>query len=73
MNPKMLRAKFKCTERRHPGGVKLEAVYSDDPEHENKKFWDATPTGSLEMWITEEETARFFELGAEYYIDFTPA
>jgi hypothetical protein len=69
----MLRAKFQCVKKEHPGGIKLSAVYSEDAEHENKKFWQATPSGELEMWITNEETAKFFELGAEYYLDFTPA
>ena len=70
---KTVRAKFQCVMREANGGVKLRAVYSDDPEHENKKFWDATPSGELEMHITNNDAAEFFELGAEYYLDFTRA
>lgn len=71
--PDSVRAKFRCVRREYPGGVKLSAVYSEDPEHENKKFWDATPSADLEMWISNPRAAEFFELGAEYYLDFTPA
>lgn len=70
---KTVRAKFQCVKKELPGGIKLSAVYSEDPEHENKKFWDATPSGNLEMWVTNRDAADFFELGAEYYLDFTPA
>lgn len=52
--------------------VKLSPVYSDDPESENKKFWDATPSGELTMRINNPAAADFFELGREYYLDFTP-
>jgi hypothetical protein len=69
----MIRAKFFVSERKHPGGVQLEAVYSEDPEHENKQFWDATPSAKLEMWINNPDAVRFFEIGKEYYVDFTPA
>ena len=54
------------------GGVKvtMQPVYSNDPESENKKFWEATPTGTIELGIKSEAGAEF-EPGAEYYIDFT--
>lgn len=50
---------------------KFRAVYSNNPEHENKLFWDATPSASLEMTITNPG-GQVFELGHEYYLDFTP-
>lgn len=53
--------------------VKLMPVYSSDPNHENKKFWDATPTGAIEIGCANLEAAAQFELGKEYYVDFTPA
>ena len=78
----IVRAKFWCIEvtqfsggiGREPSGVryKFSPVYSNDPSHENKRFWDATPNGTLEMTV-KNEAAQIFELGREYYIDFTPA
>ncbi len=54
--------------------IKLSPVYGNgDPEHENTKFWQASPSGSIELGTVNEAAARQFELGKEYYIDFTPA
>ncbi len=44
-----------------PGGnVKLRPVYSSDPAHENKKFWDATPNGDITLGINNPEAFEFF-------------
>lgn len=80
-----VRAKFYCSETIRSGwteagtpkvspGVtyKFRAVYSNDPNHENKKFWDATPTADFSMTINNPG-AQIFEVGREYYLDFTPA
>jgi hypothetical protein len=37
---------------------------------EKTKFWQATPSGSLEMSITNPNAQDFFRVGADYYIDF---
>lgn len=73
-----IRAKFKVTRTgqvqygtdKIMHDVEMSAVYSDDPDSENKKFWDATPNASFKMLsiITD-----FFEIGHEYYIDITDA
>jgi hypothetical protein len=58
------------------GQVKLSPVYSADPEHENKAFWDATPSGEVTMYINNPVAFKFFMdhgLGSEFYVDFTPA
>lgn len=47
-------------------------VYSDDPNSENKKFWEATPGGRLELECVNQEVWDKFEVGKEYYLDFTP-
>jgi hypothetical protein len=54
------------------GEVQLCPVYSNDANHENKAFWEATPSGLLTMSIKSDAIAQF-ELGQEYYLDFTPA
>lgn len=71
----MIRAKFKV-ELKDPGergNVILRPVSSSDPSHENKTFWDATPSGQINMWIQNEKAFARFELGKEYYVDFTLA
>jgi hypothetical protein len=44
-----------------------------DPSHENTKFWQASPSGQLTIGCANLEAAKQFELGKEYYVDFTPA
>jgi len=74
---KTVRAKFKVAIKQEcPSGaiqVHMHAVYSSDPNHENKAFTDATPSGNFAMNITKPETADFFEIGQEYYLDFQKA
>jgi hypothetical protein len=54
--------------------IKMSPVYGNgDPEHENTKFWNASPSGSLELGCINLEAAQQFELDGEYYVDFTPA
>lgn len=50
---------------------KFSAVYSADPEHENKVFTDYTPSLNIDMVVTN--AAVDFTLGQEYYIDFSRA
>lgn len=79
----MVRAKFwvqSCSRwgnQEKPGGgtVKLMPVYSADPKHENKSFWDATPQGEITLGISNVVAYDVFEqrLGKEFYVDFTPA
>lgn len=74
-----IRAKFRVhlLEKNRGGGtgglVKLSPVYSTDAEHENKQFWDATPTGEISMWINRDQAFSAFRENAEYYVDFTLA
>jgi hypothetical protein len=50
--------------------VVLAPVYSQEEGTENKKFWEATPTGEVKLGTINLEAANHFELGGEYYIDF---
>ena len=52
--------------------VEMSAVSGNDSD-ENKKFWEATPSGKIEIGCAKAETAGLFILGNEYYVDFTPA
>jgi hypothetical protein len=51
--------------------LKLTPVYDPEPGSENHEFWAATPTGSIELSTVNAEAGNYFELGQEYYIDFT--
>jgi len=54
--------------------IVMTPVYANsDPDHENTKFWNATPNGELRLGTINREAAEQFELDGEYYIDFTPA
>lgn len=54
--------------------VKLSPVYSNgDPNSENSKFWAASPGGSIQLTCVRPEAVSQFALGAEMYVDFTPA
>ncbi len=53
--------------------IGMSPVYSPDPTSENHKFWTSSPSGSLTLGCVNEEAAVKFELGKEYYLDFTLA
>lgn len=40
---------------------------------ENKKFWEATPSGIFQFQTINEEAARMFQFGHEYYVTFREA
>lgn len=73
-----VRAKFQCVEIKqlfgNPDGsaeVRLTAVYGNGEA--NKEWSQWTPQGNLTMLITNPAAIDQFDLGAEYFIDFTPA
>lgn len=79
-SPVSVRAKFKCisiTEREGWGGVKIMRDVKMSPvtggSDENKKFFASTPSGELTVGCTNVEATQQFEVGKEYYVDFTPA
>jgi hypothetical protein len=39
---------------------------------ENLAFWEATPAGQISLQITNPKAAAQFEVGTDFYIDFTP-
>ena len=38
---------------------------------ENKAFWDATPSGSLQLGVVNQAAWKMFQLGKSYYLDFS--
>lgn len=71
-----VRAKFRCaTEKRYSKTADAQRFYEftavyDDGTPENKRYAKYTPSGRLE--ITVDNPAVEFELGKDYYLDFTP-
>ncbi len=54
--------------------LKFSPVYGNgDPNHENTTFWNASPTGQIALGCVNPAAWQQFEIGKEYYIDFTPA
>lgn len=52
--------------------VQLGAVYSSDPESENRSFANATPSGSVQLSIDAgRPAADGWVQGQEYYVDLT--
>ena len=72
-----VRAKFICSAVL-PGysnttAFHFNAVYSSDPNSENKAFSDATPSGYLQIAIDNSKpAASMFKQGQEYYFDISP-
>ncbi len=68
----MIRAKFLVTSVNvSEGEVTLIAVACGSEE--NKSFFTYTPSGEIKMSIVNENTLKGFEVGKEYYVDFTKA
>jgi hypothetical protein len=53
--------------------VFFHTVYSEDIQSENGRFTKATPWGELRMNLDNPEAGIQFEVGQQYYLDFTPA
>ena len=78
MEMDMVRAKFRCDSKAtcvQTGEVNINMapVYSDDPNSENRQYWQATPAGSIMLSCLNLTASEQFEVGKEYYVDFTPA
>lgn len=74
----MVRAKFKVTQLNlsHDGysvSTTLMLVPVTTGSEENKTFYKYTPGGSISLSVVNEEAVKQFELGKEYYVDFTKA
>ena len=69
-----MRAKFHVNSITYDGygqSVKMQAVHDGSPE--NNQFAKATPSGNLEMYISNDAAMDFLKVRHAYYLDFTPA
>lgn len=80
----MVRAKFCVTEITDvawgdsPPGLKNITLYpvggaAGGESEENRAFYAATPGGAITLSVVNAAAAAAFEIGAEYYVDFTRA
>lgn len=53
------------------GTVSLMPVSSGSEE--NQRFYEATPSGEIKLGTINEDALKVFEIGREFYVDFTPA
>ena len=54
--------------------VTMRFVNGNDPDGENAKFWDASPTAEpISLTIANPGAHGIFQPGQEYYIDFVEA
>ena len=51
--------------------VVFHPVYGDSEE--NKKFFEATPSGEIKLGIINQDAWPFFELDRDYYVTFEKA
>jgi len=78
-----VRAKFRLTEWKNQEGwtfkdgkstpgIKSTLVFIPvgDDTPENKKFWEATPSGRIELTMVNPEAIKEFTILKEYYVDF---
>ena len=74
MIPVVCKFKFSGIKRSDQGNGKVLSTLEFYPVFqgtENKKFWEATPSGSIVLGVVNEDAVREFELGKEYYITFS--
>lgn len=54
--------------------IKMSPVSANnDPNHENSKFWSASPGGSFIMNCVNAAATEQLVIGEEYYFDISPA
>jgi len=58
----------------HEGGAKTVRFHAEyDPSiPEDQRFSEATPSGSVELYVNNQAALAQFEQGKAYYLDFTP-
>lgn len=77
MNPTRCKMKLVSISEAYSNGRTVKFVPVSSGSEENKKFYAATPSGSVEFTVSET-AARSLQLdagklGSEFYVDITPA
>ena len=72
------RAKFICQSHnisKYQGGESVKIILTAVTAYnsqDDKPFWDATPSGTIEIQVANKEAQKLFEPGKKYSVDFTP-
>jgi hypothetical protein len=68
-----VRAKVRCESLGSDNAVNFRTVYETDEQKndENVRFTRATPWGTISLGIDNPDAKAQFEVGKEYYVDFT--
>lgn len=70
----MVRTKFTCQAKiDYSDGKRIDFTPVIGGSPENEQFFKLTPGGQIQIMTVNEEAAKQFDLGAQYYIDFSPA
>lgn len=70
----MVRAKFQVYEvAKTLSGHKVVLQPVTSGSEENKEFFKWTPSGKIELYCINDKAVEQFEVGKEYYVDFTLA
>lgn len=68
---------FETTYQKKPtigATIKFNFVYhNNDPNHENTKYWEATPGGTFQVTISNHQAMEQIQVSKEYYLDLIPA
>lgn len=73
---KMVRCKVVCNwkqKNQNDDGVAIVFSAVTSGSEENKEFFKFTPGGTFQFYTVNKTAAEQFELGKEYYMDFSPA
>lgn len=70
-----MRCKMVCTfnQPQNSGGRYLHFAPVYTGSDENREFFKSTPGGVVQFNLVNEAAASNFEVGKEYYLDFSPA
>jgi len=72
----VVRGKFRCdsiTKHAWAGETVKSSAVCDNSTEENIRFHESTPTGSMEIYVTNKAVLGFYTPGQFYYLDMTAA
>lgn len=88
MDQRIVRCKFKVDEiRETSSGKTVDGIYvkcsqytvvaspvyaNGDPNHENTKFWEASPSGAFTITTNNPAVLDVYKVGEEFFLESTP-
>lgn len=69
-----VRAKFECVRKEETNeGAQVQFFPVTGGSPENEQFFKWTPAGQIQIGTINKAAAAQFEVGKQYYVDFSPA